>query len=147
MNKPNKGIVVDASCSGNPGPAQYKAVDLETGEELYNIKIGYATNNIAEFLALAHIVLKCIDQEKPCTIYSDSVTAMSWLASRSVNTNMIKNKLTATAWDYTNRAIKRLKELFIIDEKILVHIGIDDVAFIEVQRWLTDEWGENPADY
>ena len=147
MKKPTEGMVVDGSCSGNPGPAKYRGIDIATGKELFCVDIGYATNNIAEFLGLCHAVLKGVKEGKPCTIYTDSTTAMAWLAARRVNSKLPKNKLTAKAWDYVTRCIAGLAELFLIDEKILIHIGIDEIAYIEVQRWITDLWGESPADF
>ena len=54
--KPTSGICVDGSSRGNPGPAGYKAVDLSTGKELFNVNIGDSTNNIAEFIGLVHAI-------------------------------------------------------------------------------------------
>jgi ribonuclease HI len=46
-------LCVDASCSGNPGPMEYRAVDLHTRKEIFRSPIyPTGTNNIGEFLAI-----------------------------------------------------------------------------------------------
>ena len=47
---------VDAACSGNPGPMEYKAVDLQTGYQVFYFWPIYGTNNIGEFLAIVHAI-------------------------------------------------------------------------------------------
>src|SRR5215217_3081082 len=81
--RPSKGISVDGSCRGNPGKAAYRAVDIETGKELFNIDIGIATNNIAEFLGLCHVLYAYPNH----TIYTDSVTAISWVKNKKAKTS------------------------------------------------------------
>ena len=78
--KPTKGIAVDGSTSGNPGLSEYRGVDLETGKVIFYKKIGVATNNITEFIALCHAVLLSLGKET--TIYTDSQTAISWLKKK-----------------------------------------------------------------
>lgn len=79
MGKPTSGIAVDGACSGNPGQAEYKIVDIATGKTLVSRKIGIATNNHAEFIGLCHALYSYPDQ----TIYSDSVTAISWVKNKT----------------------------------------------------------------
>ena len=72
-------ICVDAACSGNPGPMEYRGVDLSTGRELFHFgPIGGATNNIGEFLAIVH-ALAMLEKEgrSGVTVYSDSRTAQA----------------------------------------------------------------------
>ena len=45
---------VDAGCSGNPGPMEYQAIDLATGEKVFHYGPLHGTNNIGEFLAIVH---------------------------------------------------------------------------------------------
>jgi ribonuclease HI len=47
-------IAVDAACSGNPGVLEYRGVDLQTGQEIFHQHFEIGTNNIGEFLAIAH---------------------------------------------------------------------------------------------
>ena len=42
---------VDAACSGNPGPMEYQAIDLATGQQVFRFGPMRGTNNIGEFLA------------------------------------------------------------------------------------------------
>jgi ribonuclease HI len=125
--KPIKGISVDGGCSGNPGQAYYRAVDIETGKDLFKYNIGEATNNIAEFLALCNAIHYRNQTNSMLTIYSDSVTAISWVRNKKANSS------------YTNNFIApRIKkaELFLKDNK-----------FENIEKWKTKEWGEIPADF
>ena len=45
-------LAVDAACSGNPGPMEYRGVYLLTGQEVFHFGPVYGTNNIGEFLAI-----------------------------------------------------------------------------------------------
>ena len=45
---------VDAACSGNPGPMEYQAVDVQTGKRIFHFGPLHGTNNIGEFLAIVH---------------------------------------------------------------------------------------------
>lgn len=47
-------LAVDAACSGNPGPMEYRGVYLLTGQEIFHFGPVYGTNNIGEFLAIVH---------------------------------------------------------------------------------------------
>lgn len=118
--KPTKGIAVDGGCSVNPGKAYYRAVNIETGEEVFRNYIGIATNNIAEFIGLCH----AIRDYPESIIYSDSVTAMSWVRNKKANSSFYFPRL--------NQAEQWLKTL-------------DKIPKIE--KWLTKEWGENLADF
>lgn len=46
-------LCVDASCTGNPGQMEYRAVDLHTWKEIFHSPIyPMGTNNLGEFLAI-----------------------------------------------------------------------------------------------
>ena len=118
--RPKQGISVDGGCSGNPGKAYYRAVDIATGKELFSNSIGEATNNIAEFIGLCHAI-----RDYPNSIiYSDSITAISW----------VKKKKANSSYEYP-----RL-------EKIEVWLNTLD-KLPKIEKWLTKEWGEIPADF
>ena len=51
---PAEALAVDAACSGNPGPMEYRGVYLRTGETVFHFGPVYGTNNIGEFLAIVH---------------------------------------------------------------------------------------------
>lgn len=144
MKRPTAGIAVDASTRGNPGPSEYKGVDISTGELLFHVKIGVATNNITEFIALSHAVLYAVKQNIQTDIYTDSVTAISWLRKKTANSNLQAGRNTQIALDYLTRIEKSLKDLDISKS------GADELlinARVYVLKWYTSEWGEIPADF
>ena len=53
---------VDAACSGNPGPMEYQAIDLQTGYRVFHFGPIHGTNNIGEFLAIVHALALCWNQ-------------------------------------------------------------------------------------
>ena len=59
---------VDAACSGNPGPMEYQAIDLQTGARVFHFGPMKGTNNIGEFLAIVHALAlmqqQVMDQEQ-----------------------------------------------------------------------------------
>ena len=79
LKVPTMGIVVDAEVSGNPGLGSYRGMDLATGEILFQSKKMYLTNNLCEFLALVHGLMYCQKNRKHNRVFSDSVTAISWV--------------------------------------------------------------------
>ncbi len=144
MKKPTTGIAVDASTRGNPGPSEYKAVDIATNKVLWHIKIDVATNNITEFLALSHAVLFTAKQKMVVDIYTDSVTAISWLLKKRANSNLTPGRNTALAIDYLSRAESALSDVK-IEKKGSDELLINDT--ISVLKWYSSEWGEIPADF
>ena len=118
--RPKEGISVDGGCSGNPGKAYYRAVDIATGKELFKNNIGIATNNIAEFIALCH----AIRDFPTSTIYSDSVTAMAW----------VKNKKANSSYEYPR--LEKIEDWLKTLDKLP-----------KIEKWRTKEWGEIPADF
>jgi ribonuclease HI len=125
--KPNKGIAVDGGCSGNPGQAYYRGVDIETGKELFRYNIGEATNNIAEFLAICNAIYYRNTMKLDLVIYSDSQTAIAWVKHKIANST------------YSNEYIEpriRKAEQFLKSNK-----------FEKIEKWITKSWGEIPADF
>lgn len=144
MKRPVTGIAVDASTRGNPGPSEYRGVDLSSGQLLFHVKIGVATNNITEFIALSHAVLYAIRNDLITDIYTDSVTAISWLRKKTANSNLQSGRNTQTAIEYLGRVESSLKDLDISKS------GADELlinARIYVLKWYSSEWGEIPADF
>jgi ribonuclease HI len=124
-SKPTKGICVDGGTEGNPGPCFYRGVDLETGQIIFEEKLGPGTNNIAEFLAICHAIHYCEKNNIEPIIWSDSVTAIAWVRDK-------KHKST-----FDGEVTKRLNKAceFLIDKNI------------KINKWLTKVWGEIPADF
>lgn len=120
MRKPTSGIAVDGACSGNPGPSEYKIVDIATGKTLVRRKIGIATNNHAEFIGLCHAIFSYPDQ----IIYSDSKTAMSWAKNKKVNSKHPHAEV--------DKCLKMLNEFS---------------KNVKIVKWETRQFGEIPADF
>lgn len=121
--KPTKGIAVDGACEGNPGYAEYRGVDIATGEQLFHQRIGLATNNIAEFVGLVHAL--AIAKKRGEVVYSDSTTAISW----------VKNARCNTTFSYSGDMIKRAEK------------WLKTHSRGQVKKWDTRRWGEIPADF
>ena len=144
MKRPITGIAVDASTRGNPGPSEYKGVDIATGKTIFHVKIGVATNNITEFIALSHAVIKAKQDDIKVDIYTDSITAIAWLYKRKANSNLTPGRNTSQAIEYIERVEAVLKNMDITkagSDELLIN------AKISVLKWYTSEWGEIPADF
>ena len=70
-------LAVDAACSGNPGPMEYRGVYLLTGQEIFHFGPVYGTNNIGEFLAIVHGLALLKQKGLDMPIYSDSRNALN----------------------------------------------------------------------
>lgn len=142
MEIPKLGIAVDGSTRGNPGPSEYRGVDLRTGKILFNVKIGVATNNIAEFIGLGHAILYAYNNGYGI-VYSDSQTAISWIKRKKSNSALPINDKTKKAREYTDRVEEKLRQFEIEFD------GIDLIVAkkIRVEKWYTSEYGEIPADF
>ncbi len=88
--KPSTGWAVDCgSVNGqNPGLFEYRIVNIKDNTIILNHTIqGTTTNNIAEFLAIAHaLILQQQQKHKSFPIYSDSNTALSWTRRKDIKT-------------------------------------------------------------
>lgn len=127
-------IAVDGACSSNPGPMEYRCVRVSDGQELFHIgPLDGGTNNIGEYLALVH-ALALLDQrgDHLTPIYSDSVTALSWLRRGHSNTKLVPDASNAKVFDLLERANRWL----------MSHRPMNPVI-----KWDTDRWGEIPADF
>lgn len=118
-------IYVDGYCSGNPGPCGFRGVD-QYGKEVFKHHLGHGTNNIAEYVAIA-TAIKYIKTNgiKQATIYSDSQTALSWIANGETKSS-ITHDVMKRATEYLN--------------------GIDFRDII-IRKWDTRKYGEIPADF
>lgn len=124
---------VDAGCIGNPGPMEYQAVDLATGEQVFHYGPLHGTNNIGEFLAIVHAL--ALMERKGITdkvIYSDSANAMLWVSKKQCKTKLERTPRTAALYDIIARAETWLRA-HTIKTPIL--------------KWETQRWGEIPADF
>lgn len=129
----HKAWAVDAACSGNPGPMEYRGVDLSTGAELFHFGPLHGTNNIGEFLAIVH-ALALIEKAglQGITIYSDSYNAILWVRKKQCKTKLARTPQTQALFDIIARAENFLRTH---------HVQTP------VVKWETDKWGEVPADF
>lgn len=126
-------VAVDAACSGNPGPMEYRGVYLLTGQEIFHFGPMYGTNNIGEFLAIVHALALMKQKNIRMTIYSDSRNALGWVKQKKC-----KTKLERTA---------KTEELFQMIERAENWLKTHTYADIPLLKWETEEWGEVPADF
>lgn len=124
---------VDAACSGNPGPMEYRCIDLRTGEEVFKFGPTHGTNNIGEFLAIVHAMALMEKQGiKDKCIYSDSNNALTWVRKKECKTKLELNAQTAALYNIIHRAENWLR----------THTATPPVV-----KWETRTWGEIPADF
>ena len=126
-------VAVDAACSGNPGPMEYRGVYLLTGQEIFHFGPVYGTNNIGEFLAIVHALALMKQKNISMTIYSDSRNALSWVKQKKCKTKLERTTKT--------------EELFQMIERAENWLKTHTYSEIPVLKWETEEWGEVPADF
>ena len=125
-------LAVDAACSGNPGPMEYRGVYLGDGKEIFHFGPVHGTNNIGEFLAIVHALAMLHKQGLTMTIYSDSRTAISWVRKKCCKTQLERNEETEQLFQLIERA-----EAWLKSHRVTVPIV----------KWETEQWGEVPADF
>jgi len=124
---------VDAACSGNPGPMEYRGIDLATGQVVFHYGPVHGTNNIGEFLAIVHAL--ALMQQRGLdakTIYSDSVNAMLWVQRRQCKTKLARTPQTERLYAIIARA----------EQWLHTHQWQNPIL-----KWQTEKWGEVPADF
>ena len=126
-------IAVDAASSGNPGIMEYRGVDTRSGKTLFKqgpFKEG--TNNVGEFLAIVHALAYLKKRNSDRIIYSDSRTAMSWVAKKACNTKLERSANNKKLFELVDRAVEWLR---------------NNTYNNPVVKWETRAWGEIPADF
>jgi ribonuclease HI len=127
-------LAVDAACSGNPGPMEYRGVHIKTGQEIFRIgPFDDGTNNIGEFLALVHGLAWLKQQGSPrVPIYSDSRNAQLWIKAKACRTKLERTGRNDQIFDLIARAEAWLAKNTVTNPII---------------KWDTEHWGEIPADF
>ena len=124
MGMVSEALCVDAACSGNPGPMEYRGVHMPSGREVFRVGPMLGTNNIGEFLAIVHGLALMKQKGIHMPIYSDSVSGQAWVRNKKARTTLALNLV--------QRAEKWLRE--------------KDFR-VPILKWNTEEWGEIPADF
>lgn len=126
-------LAVDAACSGNPGPMEYRGVFVRTGQEVFRVgPLLGGTNNIGEFLAIVHGLALQEKQGTHYPLYSDSVNAQLWIRKGICKTTLEENETNTKIFELIRRAESWLR----------TH------SFrVPIYKWETKEWGEIPADF
>ena len=126
-------IAVDAACSGNPGPMEYRGVYVKTGEEIFRVgPLQDGTNNVGEFLALVHGLSLLKQKGINLPIYSDSVNAMLWVKNKKCRTKLERTGRNDKIFELIERAEAWLK---------------NNTYSTPFYKWETKQWGEIPADF
>lgn len=124
-------ISVDAAYNGKE--MEYKGVYTKTKQELFKSGIFEdATNNIGEFLAIVHALGYLKKQRSSVPVYSDSMTAMSWVKNKHAKTKLVATPANKSLFYLIERAEKWLRENKYPNRLL---------------KWETKAWGENPADF
>lgn len=125
-------IAVDAACSGNPGPMEYRGIYLKTGQEIFRYGPVHGTNNIGEFLAIVHAMALLKQKGLNMPVFSDSRTAIIWVTKKKAKTTLAATPENAPLLALVARA-----------EAWLRQNGIP----YPLHKWETEKWGEIPADF
>ncbi len=125
-------VSVDASCIGNPGKMEFRAVKTATGEELFRKEFSTGTNNIGEFLAVVSALAYTESKGLSIPIYTDSMTALSWLRTRTCKTSFAEDDSSRELFTVIHKAEEILRK----------HEFKSNVL-----KWETHKWGEIPADF
>lgn len=126
-------ICVDAACSGNPGPVEYRGVHTDSHQQIFRVgPYEGGSNNIGEFLALVHGLALLHQQQSNIPIYSDSVTAISWVRKKKCKTLIPRNEQSEKLFQLIERA----------EQWLQTHTYTNPIL-----KWDTPNWGEIPADF
>ena len=123
---------VDAACSGNPGPMEYRCIDLQTGQQVFHYGPIHGTNNIGEFLAIVHGLALLKQKGSNIPIYSDSKIAQKWVRDGKCRTALAPTSRNAELLGLVARAEKWLAT---------------NTYTNPIIKWETKQWGEIPADF
>ena len=141
---PVRGLVVDASCVAKSsvkvtdgyfhGKVEWQCRCIESGITIFKSPVRpYGTINIAEYLAIVD-ALSLLFQNgmHDVPVYSDSITAITWVNRRLTASKLKRNADTVP--------------LLVLMEKAQVWLQ-NNKPLNPVLKWDTEMWGENPADY
>ena len=133
---PHYALAVDAACSGNPGPMEYRGVLLHDGHPtdraVFHFGPVHGTNNIGEFLAIVHALALLESKGYIMDIYSDSLTAQTWVRNKKAKTTLERTPDTEPLYQLIARAENWLRT---------------HTFRVPIHKWDTATMGEIPADF
>lgn len=110
------------------GVTRFRAVNLATGELLFERNLGNQTVNIGEFLGVVEAAKYILEHRfSPPIIYTDSLTALTWFTEK--------------------QAASRKRNTELRKAEVFLKVMASRVDCIEVRHWDTTAWGEIPADF
>ena len=130
---PKKGLISDGSYQKSKKLIQWRVMNIETGEFVWENGLYSETpyiHNLAEYFGIVKCIKYCIDNDLNLVCYTDSMTSLSWLNS-GVNTSITNPKLLKLV-KAGEQYIKFAKEY---------------LNYPKVEKWLSSDWGENLSDY
>ena len=129
-------LSVDAACSGSPGRLEYRGVETETGQRVFNAgPFAQGTNNIGEFLAIVEALRWLETHRLHWPVYSDSENAIGWVQQQKCNTKLRPTPANRRLFGIIHRAEADLRALGAHESKPVI------------LKWDTEAWGEIPADF
>lgn len=131
---PSHSLCVDGAFNGRTGDMEYRGVWNHNRQVAFaSSVIPNGTNNIAEFLAVVEAMQLLQKMGREWPIYTDSVTALSWIRKRQVKSTIFSDPFANQ--ELKDRVIKALDWL------------TENNPQTPVFKWRTTQWGEIPADY
>jgi len=126
-----RSICVDAACSVQKQIMEYRGVFCKTEKILFHKgPFQGGSNNIGEFLAIVHALSYLKKNKINYPVYTDSVTAMSWVNKKQINTK-----------------IETGESVQILIDKALEWLHKNNITQYTILKWNTEQWGEIPADF
>lgn len=126
-------IAVDAAWSTSTLKMEYQGVHTGSKKLIFHMgPFEDGTNNTGEFLAIVHALALCKKENIKLPIYTDSITAISWVKKKKANSKLERTEKNEKLFDLIDRAEKWLKE---------------NTYSNQILKWLTQVWGEIPADF
>lgn len=146
-------LVVDAACSGAPGPVEYRGVVLPDGYEAFRHgPYVSGTNNVGEFLAIYEGLRWLDERSLPFPLYSDSAVAIGWVLRPRIDTEAGETEKDRrprcrSGLVADGRLGRELATLVPRAEAWLGRAEAEKLAAARLRKWDTAVLGEIPADF
>lgn len=126
-------LSVDAAWNTVTKKMEYRGVHTATKKEWFHQgPYDGASNNIGEFLAIVHGLALLKQMNSPLPIYTDSITAISWVRHKKHKSVVLPTEENETIFNLLNRAEAWLQ---------------NNSFTTKIIKWDTRSWGEIPADF